>query len=466
MAQEIRFEQRMSDSDALMWNIEQNPLLRSTVTVVWVLDRVPDRGRLEDKVERATRLIPRLRQRVVSNRLSIAPPRWEVDPNFDLTFHLRWLRAPGDGSMRALLDLAQPIAMQGFDRARPLWELAVVDGLAEGRAGLVMKLHHSVSDGVGLVQMTGRMIERERDPRKAPGPMPPMPAVHVMSQRERVWDALAHERRRLLGRASRSLGAVGSGVSHVVRDPRAAAGQVTRTVASLGRLLRPAGEPLSPLMTKRSLSNRFDMLTVPLAALRAAAKRVDGKLNDAFVAAVAGGLRLYHAAHGAPVERLRMSMPINLRTGEDAARAGNQFVPARFEVPVGIADPAARMAAIRDLVRRQREEAALPLVEEISAALNRLPIALSTAMFGAMLKGIDFVTSNVPGPTRETYTAGARLESVFGFGPLTGAALNVTLFSYVDQLGIAVNSDPAAIPDSELFTSCLRQGFEEILGVA
>ena len=184
----------------------------------------------------------------------------------------------------------------------------------------------------------------------------------------------------------------------------------------------------------------------------------------AFVAGVAGGLRLYHERKRAPVESLRMSMPINLRSGIAGTTAGNQFVPARFAVPVGIADPIERMLAIRDLVRGQRAEPALPFIEEISAVLNRLPTAVAAALFGSMLKGIDFVTSNVPGPRTEAYVSGARIESIFGFGPLTGAAANVTLFSYRNDLGIAVNTDRAAIPDPDLFLECLQAGFDEVIG--
>src|SRR3954453_17020892 len=131
MADTMRFEERMSDADALMWTIEKDPLLRSTITAVALLDRSPDPDRLVESLDRATRLVPRLRQRVVSNALSIAPPRWEFDPNYDLDYHLRWTKAPGEGSLRDVLDLAQPIAMQSFDRARPLWEFVVVDELAD-----------------------------------------------------------------------------------------------------------------------------------------------------------------------------------------------------------------------------------------------------------------------------------------------------------------------------------------------
>ena len=110
MAEEMRFDRRMSDADALMWAIEKDPLLRSTITAIAVLDRPPDRDRFTERMERASRLIPRLRQRAVGSPLVPAPPRWVVDPNFDLRYHLRWVQAPAPGTVRTLLDLAEPIA--------------------------------------------------------------------------------------------------------------------------------------------------------------------------------------------------------------------------------------------------------------------------------------------------------------------------------------------------------------------
>lgn len=460
---EIQFENRMSDSDALMWNIEKDPLLRSTITIVWLLDRSPDRGRLEDKIERATRQIPRLRERVVSNPLSIAPPRWEVDPYFDLNYHVRWLRSPGEGRLRDLLDLAQPLAMQGFDRARPLWELSIVEGLEEGRAGFLMKLHHAVSDGVGLVHMTNRLVEREREPSGPPKPMPPAPEASLMTQPERVRDALRHEWRRQLGRARRAGEFARRAAGQIAGRPISAAQSVGDTAASVARMLRPVNEPLSPIMRGRSLSVRFDGMAVPLADLKAAAKAVDGTLNDAFVAAVTGGLRRYHDEHGVSLDELRMTMPINTRSGEKGRTAGNQFVPARFSVPINNPDPARRMKEIGALVGTQRREPALGYIDDLATVLNRLPTSISTALFGSMLKGIDFVTSNVPGPRFAVYTGGARMESVYGFGPLSGAAANVTLFSYRGHVQIGINTDPAAVPDPDVFVQCLHKGFDEVL---
>jgi WS/DGAT/MGAT family acyltransferase len=468
VSEPVVYEDRMSDSDALMWNIERDPVLRSTITGVWLLDQAPDRDRLRERASRALHHIPRLRQRVAANPFSIAPPRWEVDPDFDLDFHLRFVRIAGGGSLRDLLDFCQPIAMQSFDRDRPLWEFYVVEGLAGGRAGLVMKLHHAISDGVGLVQMMSRMMEtwRTPDPARAPKPLPPLPEPSYKGIGERFLDALGYERRRQVGRALGVLDALRSGVPDAIRHPLDTSRELGEALASVARLLKPVSEPLSPLMRGRSLRLHLDALSVPLAHLKAAARKAQGTLNDAFVAAVIEGLRRYHERHGVAVETLRMTMPINVREGDKGRKAGNQFVPARFEVPAGALDPAERIRQIGEAVRRQRSEPALPLVDEISTLLNRFPAAISAQLFGSMLKGVDFVTSNVPGPQRDVYASGALIEEIYGFGPLSGAAANVTLFSYRGACGIAINTDQAAVPDPAVFRACLQEGFAEVLGLA
>ena len=459
---DLEFDDRMSDSDALMWGIEKDPLLRSTIVAVAILDKSPDRARLTDRIQRSTLLIPRLRQHAVQSSLSAAPPRWVYDPNFDLNYHLRFLKAPGDGSMRELLDLVAPIAMQGFDRARPLWEFYVIEGLEDGKAAMVQKVHHAVTDGVGGVEIALTMLDLEREPTGDLGPMPEVPEPQVFNALELLTDGIAHEARRQAGIMSRLAGEV----FKAVRTPRDTATAANDMASSLGRMLAPAFEPLSPLMKNRSLSSRYDVLTVSLPDLKSAAKAAGGKLNDAFVAAVAGGLRAYHAHHGVDVDALRMGMPINIRDAATAAAGGNQFVPARFAVPTNIADPVARMAAIRELVLAQRAEPALGFVAPMAGILHRLPSRITTQLFGSMLKGVDFTTSNVPGAPMDVFLAGARLEATFPFGPLSGAALNITLMSGPDEVYIGVNSDPAAVPDPALLVGCLQDGFDEILKLA
>ncbi len=459
----LHYESRMSDSDALMWNIEKDPLLRSTITAVSILDRHPDRERMLQRIDRGTRLIPRMRQRVVGNPYSLAPPRWEFDPHFDLKYHVRWTSAGGSGSLDDVLAIAEPIGMQGFDRARPLWEFVVVEGLEDGKAAIIPKVHHAITDGVGGMQMVMTMIDLEREPEQAVDDMPPVPEAEVMGFSARTTDAIGHIYRRNLGIARRAGGNLRNALATITTDPGTVARGLTETAASVGRMLEPSTQPLSPLMGKRSLSVKFQTLTFPLADLKAAAKQHGGSLNDAFVAGVARGLRRYHEHHGAPVESLRMTMPINVRTEDTQNLAGNQFAPARFVVPVAIDDAGEHMQAIHALVDQQRAEPALNLLEPMAILLNRLPTSATTALFGSMIKGMDFTTSNVPGAPIPIYIAGAQVESMIPFGPLAGVALNVTLLSNIDDVHLGINSDMAAVPDPEVLKECFRESFEALL---
>jgi len=117
----------------------------------------------------------------------------------------------------------------------------------------------------------------------------------------------------------------------------------------------------------------FDTITVPLTETKAAAKRGGGKLNDAFVTAVARGFRYYHDKHGATPETLRMGMPINVRTAETADLAGNQWAPTRFPVPIRVDDPLEHLQVVRGVIAVQRHEPAVGLVEPLSSVLYRLP---------------------------------------------------------------------------------------------
>jgi WS/DGAT/MGAT family acyltransferase len=461
---ELRYESRMSDSDALMWTIEKDAMLRSTITAVAILDRTPDRDRLRQVFDRGSRLVPRLRQRVRANPLSIAPPRWEVDPHFDLDYHIRVVRAPEPGDLRSVLDLAQPIAMAGFDRARPLWEATLVEGLEDDKAALIVKIHHAVTDGVGSIKLALVLFDLERDTEI--GEQPDPPEAQVLSQIGRWIDAMAHEQRRALGIARRSgatiVGSATRVAGDVVRDPLGSANRAKETVESVARLAAPATAPLSPLMTGRSLSVHFDTLVLPLAEAKAAAKAAGATLNDAFVAAVAGGFARYHEAMGIEADALRMTMPINVRSEDTEDLAGNAFVPARFPIPLDIDDPIERMRTLHTLVLGQRGEPSLGFVDPLAGVLRRLPTSLSTGVFGAMLKGVDLVTSNVPGAPIPSYSAGGLVEHMFAFGPLTGAAANITLLSHLDDIHLGINVDPAAVTDPDLLTASLAEAWADL----
>lgn len=462
----MRFERRMSDADALMWRNEKDPMLRSTIVAVAVLDSAPDRRLVEARLERTSRAVPRLRQRVVHSPLSVAPPRWEIDPNFDLGYHLRWYRAPGEVGLDAALRIAEPMAMQGFDRSRPLWEFTVVEGLGRGQAASILKLHHSISDGVGAVQIAMNLFDLERVSTADDEPLPEAPAVDVLPMGARMLDAVDHERRRVFGIAGRLPRTIGAAAQAVASDPIGSGRTLAETVASMGRMFGPATHPVSPLMAGRSLSVHFEVISQPLDDLKAAGRMAGGRLNDAFVAGAIDGLRRYHDHHGVAVEELRMTMPINVRGDANSALAGNAFAPARMLVPLGIRDPVKRMRVIRDLVRRQRAEPAMAVIDPMALIVHRLPTTLSTALFQTMLRGQDFITSNVPGVPIPLFFAGSEVLAQFPFGPMSGAAMNLTLLSYQDQVHIGVNTDPAAVPDPDLLRSCLEDAFAELCKLA
>lgn len=462
MSENLRYESRMSDIDALLWTIEKDPLLRTTITAVSMLDRVPDREVFEARGERASRLVPRLRQRVVGTPLSLAPPRWEPDPGFDLRYHLRFLRVPGAGTRRDVLDVAEWVAMQGFDRARPLWELYVLDGLEDGGGALIQKIHHTITDGVGSMRMALAIFDLERDPTDLdPGPEPPKAVA--LGPVDRLLAGIGHVGRRQAGIMRRSGPTVGRGLRAVATDPLGAAERARETAASVGRLVAPVTHPMSPILGERSLSVHFATTCRPLDALKRAARAAEARLNDAFVVAVARALHRYHQRRGAAVPMLRMTMPINTRQEATEALAGNQFVPARFPVPVDVADPVEHMAAIHDLVERQRAEPSLALAEPLAGVLNRLPTTITTGVFGGMLKCVDFITTNVPGLPIPLYAAGAQITEQYAFAPLSGAATNIALLSWLDQVYIGINCDKAAFEKPEELRELIEECLDEVI---
>ena len=363
--------------------------------------------------------------------------------------------------MGDLLGMAAPIAMQGFDRARPLWEATLVEGLAEGRTAIILKIHHAITDGVGGVQLMLELFDLAEDaPERA---MPPEPTVHVMNQTERFLDAFQHESRRQVGAVRRVTASGVEGVMGVAYDPSGSMVAGSELLASAVRLLRPVATPLSPIMTERSLSNHFDVLTMPLDLAKKVGNSIGGTLNDTFVGGIALGLQLYHRHHGHEPDVLRMGMPISIRDINAAATAGNAFVPARLEIPIGVEQPDELMKAVRTRCVAARDEPANQLVEPMSNLLNRLPTSVVTQIFGTMMKGLDFQASNVPGSPFPLFLMGTPVEAIFPFGPLAGAAVNVTLLSYQNELNVGVNIDPAAVPDVDVFMECLRTAYDDLL---
>lgn len=458
----------MSDLEALMWRLEEDPHLSSTFANISFFDRPPDPVRLRERLWRATRLVGRLRRRVVEPPLGQAP-YWEDDPEFDLDHHLRFLTLPPGATDADVRRLAVEMVVLPFDRARPLWEFTVFEGLPGGRAAMVQKLHHTITDGVGGVRMSVEFIDLERD---APPPPPlddgpPEPPATPAAPGTPPWEAA----RDLLGSVTRrgvdAANTIAGSVTEWVRDPAHTVEQLAglsadtaETVRSLGRQLAVLDGHRSPIWTARSLDRGLETFEIPLASVKEAAGRHGVSVNDVFVAAAAGGAGAYHRRRGVEVAELRMSMPVNNR--KDRSVGGNSFTPTRVLVPTS-ADTIERLASIHDRLSVTKAEKAMQLTASVAGLANLVPKPLLVRLFRQQVATVDFATSNVRAAPFDLFIAGALMEANYPIGPTGGTAWNLTTMSYRGNLDIGLHVDAAAVEAPAELAEDIQSEFRTII---
>lgn len=435
-----------------MWTLDGDERLSSTIANLTLLDQAPDRERLEARLSRATVAVDRLRQRVAASAVGLVPPRWEDDPDFDLSRHLRWESLGRRRSMRALLDRVMDIFAEPFDRTRPLWEFVVIEGLNDGRTAMLQRIHHTLADGEGGLRISAQFTDVERN---APGP-PDITRLAPVDHVNPLTDAARFGMNRMAESAR-------SAVKAITRPSELVAGgaSLVSLTRSTLRQARISDHRLSPLWVDRSLERRLDVLELPLAAMKPAAVRLGGSVNDLFVTGAASAAGAYHREMGQPVEALRMSMPISTRSKGQSD--GNHFSPSQTVVPTGDIDEVLRFEAIGELIRSVRAEPSLGATDSLARAANLLPGSLLRTV-GVRLSGsVDFVTSNIRAAPFEVFLAGARMEANYPIGPLAGTAFNLTAMSYRGSLWLGLVTDPAAIPKPELLLKCLKRSYRQLL---
>ena len=452
----------MSQTDAFTWAMESDPRLRSTVVTVILLEKSPDWDVVRDRFEALSRNLPIWRQRVVESPPP-TPPRWENAPDFDFDFHLRKVSAPEPRNLDGVLEMARVAAMADFDRARPLWTATLIEGLDDGGAAVLCKFHHALTDGVGGVQIAMHLFDLTEEPRSIESVETGAdePEVQQHGPLNDYVDALRYD----LGLVQQAVSGVAENTPKVLfkalRNPLAAVAEAGELAASVYRTMRPVTETGSSLMKERTLVRKLGVHEVSLSKLKAAAHAGGGALNDAFVAGIAGGLRRYHEMHDVVVGDLHLTMPISVRT-EDDSEGGNHITLARFDVPVGVADAAQRIAETRARTTKVRNEKSTPYIQIIAGAMNLMP----RWYIGSVLRKVDFLASDVPGVPMQVYLAGAKVKVQYAFGPTIGSAVNVTLLTYVDTCALGIDVDTGAIPDFDAFYECLVAGFDEVLALA
>jgi len=447
--------------DMLLHRGEANPRTRSGIMALEILDTTPDWERFRAAFDNASRKVLRLRQRVVVPTLPTAPPRWVVDPDFNLDFHVRRVRVPEPGTLRQVLDLAEVSLQSPLDISRPLWTATLVEGLEGGKAATLLHLSHAVTDGVGAATMFAEIYDLEREPPSRPAP--PMPVPQDLTPNDLMREGINQLPGAIVGSL---LGAVSGGLSvigRVVRSPGTAVFDAVDYARSGRRVMGRAAEP-SPLLRRRSLSSRSEAIEMKLSDLRSAAHAAGGSINDAYLAGLCGALRLYHEALGVPVNSLPMAVPVSLRAEADPA-GGNRFAGVNLAAPIGVADAALRIQKIRKQMTSRREEAAIDLIGSVAPVLSLLPDAVLEAMSGSVIAS-DVQASNVPVYAGDTFIAGSKVLRQYGLGPLPGVAMMVVLVSRGGYATVTTRYDRAAITNEELFAQCLRRGFDEVLALA
>jgi diacylglycerol O-acyltransferase len=403
-------------------------------------------------------LVPRYRQRIARVPLT-GHPVWVDDPRFNLAYHVRHLALPAPGDERQLKRLAGHLLSLPLDRARPLWELWVIEGLAGGRFAIVTKAHHCMIDGVGSAELMTASMELAPDasphstkrwiPRPAPGPL------------ELVGAELLHA----VGGGLATLGALPRMLTHPLETARTARDAVVGVVEALAAGVHRSSA--TPLNVDIGPHRRFDWLRFPLAEVKEVKNQLGGTVNDVVLATVAGALRAFLRARGEDVDRLdfRAMIPVNTRSEEEAGRFGNRVTMMSARLPLDVSGTRKRYARTVETTRAlkaSKQARGVQLLEELSD-LGLAALFVEFAKLSALQRPFNVVVTNVPGPQVQAYLLGAPLVEVFPVVPLyRNQGLGIALFSYAGSLFWGLNADWDALPDLHDLVDALRHEFEAL----
>ncbi len=474
---EIDMADRMSEHEALMWNIEKDPWLNPSGGAMFVFDQPIDVDKLRARMRMAVTELPRFTQRVQPGLGRLSTPAWVPDPEFSFDSHFRVVTLPSPGTERQLLDLAAQLYTEPFDRTRPLWRMVVIEGLETGQGALWSLMHHAISDGIGQLRIAEMFQDLERDvPRSPDVDLEGLVAQNFaeFDKKEAGGDlgsslaattaaSLGHVARRFAGTARRAAGEVaiwpadpsrvGEKVNELTSMVTETAGQLTHTVED--------GEG-APLWRNRSRHRHLESVTVPLDALKAASKAAGTTVNVAFVSAMSEAAVRYHADRDESFDTLNVSFVLSTRTDDKAG--GNAFTPVLVHLPGEELDPTVRMAATAETLDDAREAAGRSGgYTALSGVVNLLPTSVVTRTARSQAAKVDLATSNLRGAPFPLYIGGAKVDHSVSFGPLAGTPCNATALSYCNNFDIGLFIDPVAIEDPAAFRQCVVDAFEALL---
>jgi diacylglycerol O-acyltransferase / wax synthase len=428
----------------------------------------PDHEDLLTHIRSRVHQLPRLRQRLLYPPLRLGTPFWVDDHDFDIHRHVRRARLPEPGSEEQLRALIGELLAPPLDRTMPLWEMIVVEGFAEDRFAIVYKTHHAMADGISAVDIGMLLfdVEPRSEPDRDAAPWRPKSTPSSAALVGRAGVGVLATLGRLLGWLRRA-----------VRDPKSARRRAADGLAGLWEvswnLARPA--PPVPFNTDIGPSRSFCWASFSLADFKRIKNVLGGTVNDVTLAVAAGALREWLAERGVPVAGLELKalVPVSIRTVDEHGELGNKLTAMRGPLPIGIADPVARLRAISSAMDRLKTSKQ-PLGAEAIWALNDWfrdfapPVLLGpTAAINFSTRLFNLLVTNFPGPQIPFYVLGRELTAIHPVGFLARRhALAIAILSYNGGVSFGLLSDPDSLPDAERLSGHLEAAFEELAAKA
>ena len=431
---------RLSGMDAAFLYLE-TPTTHMHIQAVMLLDpsTVPGGYSFEKiKSHLASRLpsLPEFRHRLAPVPFDLHRPVWFDDPHFDFDYHVRRIAVPSPGTMEQVADIVGDIAGRPLDRARPLWEFWIIEGVENGAVAVVARMHHSTIDGVSGSSLLTAILDLEPKPVEKPAVVGDWKSEHKPSDLDLVWHAILSRLRRPLALgfalALPNLVRGAIGITRVRRDSSRPSGGT------------PFNTPRTPWNAPLTPHRRVAFASVPLDEVKELKNAFGCTVNDIVLATATGAIRQYlQGLDALPDRPLLAACPVSARNDDTADIDSANKVSAMFvSLPTHLDDVEARIAHIREATKGAKQEhqaiGARTLLE-LGELAGPLSFGLASRLLGGLANRgtvpINLVISNVPGPPFPLYLGGARLVSMLPLGPpIEGAGLNITVLSYLDRI--------------------------------
>ncbi len=425
----------------------------------------PTHDELIEAIEARLHLVPRYRQRLAFVPLAQGRPMWVDDPHFNAGYHVRHTALPKPGGEDQLMRLTGRVFSQALDRSKPLWEIWLVEGVADGRFALLSKTHHALVDGISGVDIMTVLFDT------SPEPLPVAPPDHewvarpVPSSAQLLADALL-ERTTVPTEMVR-------GIRAVLRGPRAVAARAAEAASAVGALalggLQPA--PSSLFNVPIGPHRRFTWVRGDLAEFKGVKNALGGTVNDVVLTVVSGALGRYMRLHGEDTDgvELRAMVPVSVRADVERGALGNRVAAMWAQLPVGVSDPVERLHRISESMQEVKQSGQAVGAQVLTALTGFAPptILSQAVRLQARQRLFNLVVTNVPGPQIPLYLLGRRLEAIFPMVPLANnTALGIAIMSYNGQLNFGLAGDYDTLGDLGLLADELRSSIDEIVAAA